>query len=261
MKKTVSLIFTAAAAAIVGLTLLSNANGASDTDYTGSPISLGNCSSCHGNLNANTGITLSGFPASYTPGNSYNVTLTIDNSRTVHGFQGVSLNSGNTNNGSFIAGSGNKVVPISGRSYITHSSPSSSNSFSFTWTAPLEGNGDVLLYFAANAANGDNNTTGDMIYTKSITIPEGTTGIDNKHKIASATLFPNPANSRIFIVAAGNTQNIEIVDLQGRVVKNITWNQGSENIEVDVTELSNGFYLARLIGGDNANEALRFRLF
>lgn len=261
MKKTVSLLFTSCAILIVGLTLTSNSNGVTGTDYTGSPIGLGNCSSCHGNLNANTGITLAGFPSSYTPGSTYNVSLTIDNSSTRHGFQGVSLNSSNLNNGSFTAGTGSKLASINGRQYITHSAAATSNSFSFTWTAPLAGNGDAILYFSANAANGDMGTSGDVVYTTSVTIPEGTTGIQVNNKIASATLFPNPASNRINIVAAANTQNIEIVDLQGRVVKSLTWNQGSENIEVEVAELSNGFYLARIIGGDNANETLRFRLF
>ena len=40
--------------------------------------------------------------------------------------------------------------------------------FEFDWTAPQDGSGPVTFYVAANAANGNNQPTGDHIYTSSV---------------------------------------------------------------------------------------------
>jgi IPT/TIG domain. len=41
-------------------------------------------------------------------------------------------------------------------------------SFDFDWTPPASDSGDIVLYAAANAANANNNDTGDHIYTSSL---------------------------------------------------------------------------------------------
>jgi uncharacterized protein (TIGR03118 family) len=40
--------------------------------------------------------------------------------------------------------------------------------FEFDWTPPATNVGDIVLYVAGNAANGDNNLTGDHIYTSNV---------------------------------------------------------------------------------------------
>jgi uncharacterized protein (TIGR03118 family) len=48
--------------------------------------------------------------------------------------------------------------------------------FEFDWTPPATNVGDVVLYVAGNAANGDNNLTGDHIYTSNVELaPAGST--------------------------------------------------------------------------------------
>jgi uncharacterized protein (TIGR03437 family) len=49
--------------------------------------------------------------------------------------------------------------------FIEHNSPYPTNTISVQWTAPATDAGNVHLYIAANAANGDHQFTGDHIYT------------------------------------------------------------------------------------------------
>jgi uncharacterized protein (TIGR03437 family) len=62
----------------------------------------------------------------------------------------------------------------SGVSFITHTSAGTRNgttggaTFQFDWTPPATNAGPVTFYVAGNAANGDFNLTGDLIYTSSV---------------------------------------------------------------------------------------------
>ena len=47
--------------------------------------------------------------------------------------------------------------------------------FEFDWMPPSNNAGDVVLYVAGNAANGDNNLTGDHIYTSSVELAASNT--------------------------------------------------------------------------------------
>src|SRR5260370_4711729 len=67
--------------------------------------------------------------------------------------------------------------------FIEHSSPFSTNTISAQWTAPSTNVGNVHIYVAANAANGDGNNTGDHIYTANYVL---TPPSSNPPTIASA---------------------------------------------------------------------------
>ncbi len=45
------------------------------------------------------------------------------------------------------------------------------HSFEFQWTPPPDENGDIMFYFAGNAANGDGANTNDRIYTSTARVP------------------------------------------------------------------------------------------
>jgi uncharacterized protein (TIGR03437 family) len=63
-----------------------------------------------------------------------------------------------------------------GIQFIEHTSSGTRNgtlkgvSFQFDWTPPLTNAGPVTLFVAGNAANGDANLTGDLIYTSSVVL-------------------------------------------------------------------------------------------
>jgi uncharacterized protein (TIGR03437 family) len=54
--------------------------------------------------------------------------------------------------------------------FIEHTRASTANTFTFDWTPPSTDVGNVEVYVAANAANGDANNTGDHIYTAHYTL-------------------------------------------------------------------------------------------
>src|SRR5207244_1509767 len=62
----------------------------------------------------------------------------------------------------------------SGPSFIEHTAAGTRNgtrggaTFQFDWTPPSTNAGPVTFYVAGNAANGDGNFTGDLIYTSSV---------------------------------------------------------------------------------------------
>jgi len=68
--------------------------------------------------------------------------------------------------------------------FIEHSRPSSSSTFTIEWTPPATDVGDVRIYVAGNAANGNAQNTGDRIYTRNYTLSP-----------AAATTAPKPTIS------------------------------------------------------------------
>ncbi len=157
-------------ASVIIPAFLSNSNGPG-TDATGSPVSsygIQGCRGCHssgGSFNPLTGITVTGLPTSYYPGNTYTLTLNITNPTAKNGFQLAALNSSNGQAGSWTTGTGTKTITQGGRSYIEHNAGSSSGSWTFNWTAPATNSGAVNFYASANASNNNGGTSGDAIYT------------------------------------------------------------------------------------------------
>ena len=144
---------------------------------TGAPGESTCANGCHGtSVNTGPGNIALGLPANYTPGQTYSLNLQLtDNTRSRFGFEMTALNSSNAAAGSFSVASGNATIRsanISGgiRQYIHHSNASSNNSWSINWTAPSSQAGPITFYVAGNAANGNNGTSGDNIYTSSFSL-------------------------------------------------------------------------------------------
>lgn len=144
------------------------------------------CHQCHSEnpLNELSGrITLSGIPATYTPGERYMITVAVVRPQLIKaGFQMSARFSGGENAGhnagAFLpADEMTEAIPDDGGriTYIQHSSTGSgvplpgSSRWTFTWIAPATGGGPVVFHAAANAANGDGLSRGDFIYTQKAT--------------------------------------------------------------------------------------------
>jgi len=142
-------------------------------DRTGSPVSLGNCASCHsgGSGTTTVGITMKNSSGTavtqYTAGATYtlelNVSGTSGNRRAV---QGVVLTTANAQAGVLSGATGfSAISTVSGRQYLEHSTPATSLAsyvFSATWTAPAAGTGTVTVYSSGLAANNNGVTSGDL---------------------------------------------------------------------------------------------------
>lgn len=121
---------------------------------TGSPGDGANCTECHGGTATTTaGLITTNIPASgYVPGQTYSITAnnTLTGSGK-YGFEVSPQNAAGTQLGTLAAGSGSKLV--GGTKYVTHSNANSTtHTWTFNWTAPAAGTGDVTFYgaFARN---------------------------------------------------------------------------------------------------------------
>jgi hypothetical protein len=159
----------------------SNGGGAAP-GKTGAP-GEGNCTQCHsGAVQDGTAenvllITQGGVPVSnYTPGQQYNVNLSMVSNPVKRGFQATALNSSNLMAGSFTGVAGNTAINGSTKKYANHTSTSNTSaatpSWNWTWTAPAAGTGDVTFYIATNKTNNNGNDNGDMIYLSQFVVQE-----------------------------------------------------------------------------------------
>lgn len=165
-----------------------------DPRYTGAPGDDPKaCTACHFGTPLNGGagsvkIVLPGA-ATYTPGVTQHILVQVaDPAQKRWGFQltaRLATDLANGQAGDFTPSDGNtQVICDNGQKapcpspnmvkFIEHTSagtrPGTANgaTFELDWTPPAAGSGDVMLYAAGNAANGDNNLTGDHIYTTSV---------------------------------------------------------------------------------------------
>lgn len=139
------------------------------------------CTECHtGGLNGPNGrLTISGVPASYTPGSTIPIQVTITDTgggRLRWGFELSARFSNGKQAGSFTAVGGNTSVNLeTGVQYASHRTAERQSGTSFTytvnWTAPADASGgDIFFDGVGNAANGDQQAnSADRIYKLRVT--------------------------------------------------------------------------------------------
>ncbi len=146
---------------------------------TGSPGD-GNqsCTSCHGGSAAvQSGWITSDVPASgYVPGTVYTITSTATGGGHVKfGFEVSPQNVSGILLGTLINTSSETQL-IGSNKYITHTSSGTSGSgsktWTFNWTAPASGTGDVTFYGAFLVTNNDNSSGGDATNTSTLVVSE-----------------------------------------------------------------------------------------
>ncbi len=121
------------------------------TGYAGSPVSDGYCAaSCHGSGTFTVNVT--GFPQTYTPGQSYTITVSAG-SGTIRNFNLCILDGSNSSAGTLQPGSNTQTYSHSGEGTGIHGSVSNQSSYNFVWVAPASGTGTVTLYVAAHQGN------------------------------------------------------------------------------------------------------------
>ncbi len=168
-----------------------------DAGVAGVPGEM-NCTACHsgGSGSGNVQVTFPGGLV-YTPGVAQNLVVTVsDPVQRRWGFELTARQANNTKTqaGTFTPGSDGFTQLVCTQTtfqtetwgpscpasmplqYIEHTLRGTQNgvrnsgSFQFTWTPPASAVGNVVIYAAGNAANGDNNTTGDHIYLQHYTL-------------------------------------------------------------------------------------------
>jgi hypothetical protein len=159
-----------------------NGNG----DRTGGPLSGGACNVCHSGgafsptMNVFITDTLGNQKTSYLPGEVYIIEYSVLNqtgSPSGFGMQSVLLSAGAGNPEAGVFGApvtaGTQVSSSGGYNYVEHSTISAVGIWQVRWTAPSVGFGDVEIYAAGIAANGNGSTSGDEVTAPfSYTFPE-----------------------------------------------------------------------------------------
>ena len=104
-------------------------------------------------------------------------------------------------------------------------------------------------------------SSGSLIYT--VTAEDGTTtqdwtvnvtkevvaGFNNNNK-TNIVVFPNPATDYIIVDNTKNINNILIIDVNGKIVKQTNVN-GLSSGKINISELKTGLYFVKLISNDN----------
>jgi hypothetical protein len=139
--------------------------------YTDSPGDGKNCTQCHGgSASPVTGWITSDIPAAgYTTGTTYNITVTVSGS----GHKGFEVSPQNVTGdqlGTLIAGTGSHLT--GGNKYVTHNSDPTSNpaTWTFQWTAPSAGTGEVTFY-GAFAVSKNTTKTSTLLVSENTAVP------------------------------------------------------------------------------------------
>jgi hypothetical protein len=225
--------------------------GGAPAGYTGSPFDGKNCSTCHGGTASNvTGWITSNVPGTgYVPGNNYTITVTVSG----NGNKGFEVSPQDVDGnllGTLIVGPGTELTG-SGK-YITHSSDKNSDPavWTFTWTAPAAGTGEVVFYgaFALNLS---------VTKLSTLSVFESTVGISDRNPgMIRGSVSPNPASGRFTLALAdlvpGNLA-VRIMNTTGNVVFSRQYQvSGSElSAPVDLSGQAAGLYFIETRAGSS----------
>ena len=238
---------------------------------TGAPNEL-TCAQtgCHADASVNPGdlvnsLTFNAGDSLYEPGKTYTITVKVEKAGIDRfGFELVALkDENNTNIGTFKITNSTKtqiingISPNSSRKYVTHKingtipTAPGIGEWTFNWTAPTSSAGPVTFYYATNATNNNNQSSGDQIFLSSFQIDEkNTTGIKEKEKDAFR-VFYSYESRQIFvscndIQAVSENATIEVRDIQGKLlqVNEINSTVPVKNKAINLNEkIAKGIYL------------------
>ena len=257
---------------IVGISLIfqntitySSPSGAPER-CSGSPFDGQTCanSNCHtGTASVRAGMITSTVPTSgYIPGSVYTFTVSITQSG-INKF-GFAISPQNANGnvlGTLAITNSTETQLKSSGNYVTHktagNSGVNSKSWSFNWTAPSVGTGNVPFYASVMAANNNTTELGDLTFTDVLTIHEDiTTQIPENVSEVDFSVFPNPLEGNVihidFNSNAASTSRIRIISLNGAVVSEISHNataNGKQHASLSLENLAKGVYFIEIQNG------------
>jgi hypothetical protein len=160
---------------------------------TGAPGD-GTCTDCHtGTAQNGNGLDILdwGDAQTYTPGETYSMTLTMGNGAAKNGFQLVALFNSDDSNAGVITVTDETRTNLLGttRKYLGHKSAGTTvTTWSFDWTAPATAQGPVTFYVVTNRTNSNSGSSGDVIYLSQHTF-------NGEGNSASLTAYENIDNS------------------------------------------------------------------
>lgn len=246
---------------------------------TGSPNEQTCINGCHSSFALNDGTGSVSITSSnmtnweYMPGDTYTVSVTVDRvGNSLFGL-GVECLTGSTpaqNAGTLLISNSAettiKSITVNSvlRRNVVHKLNggvgTNSKTFTFKWIAPTSNVGNVTFYAAGNAANGNNSTSGDHIYTTSqVVTPSPNIGIAEQEQ-SGFSLCPNPAHDHLTVTYesnAGNTIDVQLFSLDGKQISTL-YAEESDGMKHEETiqlpaDLPAGVYFVRFSDGEKVS--------
>lgn len=245
---------------VSGLRMEGKPDGA-PSGSTGSPGDGATCAQedCHtGSATPMDGLIFSNIPESgYLSTETYTITVTVENpGGEKFGFQASPQNLDGDKMGQMIRTNETETKFVGFQKYITHTLAGNSGTDSKTWTfdwTPVSAEGDVTFYVAVNAANNDDEPTGDSIYTGSITVVEDPANMPvsvEQYIINTMVLVNNPVEDilQLQLEAFTNAIELSVLNLNGKTVLEQTI-ANTNTAGIDVHALPPGYYILQCRDG------------
>ena len=263
MKRYLFLIFTSALC-LISYDVFTNRGGPT-TGVAGDPPLNETCNAngCHNGSALNSGggtatieikDSLNNTVTSYDANKTYTVNLSItEGTKTRYGFESIIMKGAGANAspiGTLILT--DTVTQLFGGSWkwIMHKRSgidftTNKGTWSFKWKAPDANYGAATVYAAFNASNKNDQSTGDIIYTKTLTITGNgpLTGVQASRLNTSVALFPNPAHTTIAFQQPG-VLSASVYSLNGALLFSEDMNPGGHTL--DISSLTAGIYMLQL---------------
>lgn len=254
-------IFGIAILIISGFQMEGKPDGA-PSGSTGSPGDNATCAQtdCHvGTAKPMDGLVVSNIPESgYLSSETYTITVTVNNPGGVRfGFQASPQNLEGDRMGEMIRTDEVQTKFVGFKKYITHTLPGNSGvdskSWSFDWT-PTTAEGDVTFYVAVNAANNDDEATGDSIYIDALTVFEDSTNIPlsvEQFVVNTIVILNNPVQDvlQLQLTAFSHAITLSVFSLQGnKVMEQYLLKENTAT--ADVSNLPAGIYVLQCSDGN-----------
>jgi hypothetical protein len=160
---------------------------------------------------------------------------------------------------------------VSKRYYVKHTrtgtnaGTTTGATWEFKWQAPSRGTGTVTFYAGGNAANNNNEPSGDYVFKATLSMQESpSTAVEQAEEIPSAFRleqnYPNPFNPRTsirFRVSSFGFVSLKVYNLLGQEVATLVndWKEsGNHSVAFDIRHstfdiLPSGVYFYRLEAG------------
>jgi hypothetical protein len=236
--------------------------GGAPSARTGSPGDGGNCTGCHtGTAVTTAGLITTNIPANgYVPGTVYTITATVsDPLKNKFGFEVSPQSITGTKLGTLTITDATRTQLIGSGKYVTHKSTgtagtSNAATWSFNWTAPAAGTGQVGFYGAFLAANANAATSGDVVSLSSLFVNENLSTGAAESFFGDLQIFPNPAVEELFVSVPQSMKQelrIRIFSMKGDLVKEESFSSVVEKVSIDVSALAEGMYFAEINWGED----------
>jgi hypothetical protein len=236
---------------IIGTTLISGIlnNGGSPGRKTGSPLDGSTCAQCHSSELTEVSWISTNIPETgWIPGETYTITLSAEHESAAKiGFE-ITAENEEEKKGTFNITDNDRTRTLIQAKAATHKSTGNTPedgqiTWEIEWVAPESDAGDIGFYAAFNAADGNGSTSGDEIFTSSVSFiqnPEST-GL-NENSLPDITVYPNPVTDFITVKSRYEISEINIYTQSGKKVLSNSIMKKYENT-INTEMLQKGMYV------------------